>query len=241
MWFGASAAAARDIVYVAIGDSITSGFNAEGIGQIGQYSWATGWGLDEPFASTLGARQRYNVALPGAWSTMIGYQTGFAHYVEANYVSIMVGANDVCWGNTGDIVANIEKQVRALAPYTHVSKIFIGGLPDLRQLYEVREKTLRCELPKVMCHPYFSGDLAYRQKIDQDIIAINRDLWRLTIEYSKVVFVDLANDTYQASDISPVDCFHPSAAGQKRIAGKFSEAFLRSIDHGSEEPRFPRP
>lgn len=214
---------ANGVTYVAIGDSITSGFNSDG--KIFQHSWATGWGLERPFSETLKADKHFNVALPGATTGMLGYQAAFAAHVQPDYVSILAGVNDVCWLKPGDILRNIEKVVRSLAPYTAVKQIYIGALPDLRQLYNLRRDTPQCGLPKIMCHRYFMGSEEQRRQMDNDILATNRDLAKLQVEYSKVKFVNIADRTYEVTDISESDCFHPSRQGQQRIADAFSGVF----------------
>ena len=228
-------ALASPITYVAIGDSITAGLAAEVSAPWHKYSWATGYGLAHPFAQTLSAESYYNVALPGATTRMLRYQTTFSAESQANYVSIMAGTNDICWIGAGNIITNIKAAIRELSAYTSVQKIFVSSIPDIRQIYNLRSNSYICQLPKLACHDYFTGTDEYRNKTDQEILAVNRTLWILTKEYSKVVFVDITNDTYEKSDISALDCFHPSSSGQQKIADKFSEAFTRSIDHGSDE------
>lgn len=209
--------------YVAIGDSITSGLNSGS--PMYKHSWATGWGLERPFFKTLGADEHYNIAVPAATTDLLRFQGAFAAHVLPSYVSILAGTNDVCWTKPDDILENVERVVRSLAPYTAVQKIFVGSLPDLRQLYELNDGSAICQLPKIACHRYWMNTDEGRRRMDQDILAVNRNLAKLQVAYSKVVFVDLAALTYKQEDISQTDCFHPSAKGQQRIADMFSGAF----------------
>jgi lysophospholipase L1-like esterase len=212
-------------IYIAIGDSITSGLNSEPWSVIQQYSWATGWGIERPFSKTLGVDSQYNVALPGATTGMIGYQVQFASHVGPEYVSIVAGANDICFGKSGNVVENIEAMVRTLAPLPNTKRIFVGAVPDIRQIYQMKRAGALCKITQVACAGYFFGNDEYRRKIDQDIIAINRSLMKLQVQYSLVKFVDISRQTYEEGDISTVDCFHPSAQGQQKIADVFAGAF----------------
>jgi len=230
-----SSVALAGSTYVAIGDSITSGLNSQWLAPLGKYSFATGWGLERSFASFVAADNYYNVALPGALSGYIQYQAEFAHHVQAKYVTIDIGSNDICWVDPAKIVPTIDGMVRQLSAYSHTEKILVASLPDFRQLYQLRRGSLSCKIPKLICASYFNGDDEYRAKIDNDILSINRSLQKMQVMYSKVVYVDIARDSYSAEDISTVDCFHPSAKGQQRISDKFVEAFLNSDKKGSEE------
>lgn len=221
--------------YVAIGDSITSGLNSAWFAPIGKFSFATGWGLERNLASYLNADSVYNVALPGAISGYIQYQADFAHHVQADYVSLTIGANDVCWGLSGDVLSNVRRLSRQLLAYTHTKKVLVSSIPDLRQVYNVRRNTPSCQLPKLFCHGYFIGDEAYRQKVDNDILATNRNLEKLTKELPNLVYVNISADTYGQQDISDVDCFHPSPVGQQRIADAFIKAAIAHGKTGSEE------
>lgn len=223
------------LTYVAIGDSITSGLNSEWFAPVGKYSFGTGWGLERNFASYLNADQVYNVALPGAISGYIQYQADFAHHVKADYVSLTIGANDVCWGLSADVLNSVRKLSRQLLAYTHTKKIIVSSVPDLRQVYNLRRDTASCQLPKLFCHGYFIGDEAYRQRVDNDVLSLNRNLEKLQVELPNFVFVDITADAYTQDDISSVDCFHPSARGQQRIANRFIESFINHGKRGSEE------
>ena len=206
------AAIVAGVTYLAIGDSITSGF------LVGRHnSWATGSGI-ESFAAHIEADKSYNASFPGLQSSQMGYQAHLANYVTADVVTILAGANDACWGN----VSEVPERVRALIETLDAETIYVGSVPDLAKVYSLARPSWTCKLAKVECHAYMLGSDEYRAQVDAEIVAANEALRELTSD--KVVFVDIFSEEYQPKDISRVDCFHPSVSGQQKIANAFKKA-----------------
>jgi len=219
--------------YVALGDSITSGLNSEPWSLLGQYSWATGWDLDRPFAKEIGADKYYNVALPGAITEVVDYQVSFTKLVKADYVTFIAGTNDVCWGLGHLTVNHVRDLIEKLSKQENVKKILVGTLPDLQQVYDLRRESKACELTKIFCPNFFLGTEEYRAGVSRQIRDINEAFKRLEYDFPKVLAVDSLNDNvYHQDDISTVDCFHPSKIGQQRIADLFSATFKKEVAAG---------
>lgn len=208
------------LVYVAIGDSITTGFAAEPYTIDQRYSWATG--LEESFAVQVEADKSYNLAFPGITANLIDYQVEIAKRLKPNVVTILAGANDLCWG-MGDKIA---PKIKAIVSELEADVILVGGLPDFRQVYNLQKPGKACILSKIACHSYFMGDEAFREAIDQQIVEVNNELRDL--EGGKVLFVDINARDYKRDDISTIDCFHPSARGQQKIADEFAGTLFNS-------------
>lgn len=201
--------AASAQTYVAIGDSITTGF-AAGV------SWT------QSFAEQIGADKPKIVAMPGLTTGLMTYQGHLARYASAEIVTILGGANDVCWGLSDQIPANISR----IMDKVPTAETLIGNIPNLRNVYNVwrARKSLRCNLAYVGCYRYFAGSEDHRQAVDEKIKLINDQLKSLA-ETTGAVYVDLYSEQYTDQDISRVDCFHPSPSGQQKIADKFASAY----------------
>lgn len=217
--------------FVAIGDSITSGTHADHAMQHGfHYSWATGDQIEHNFAKQAGFDAAYNVSLPGALSSIVGYQVSFAEHVEADYVSLLVGTNDVCWGLGHTVTGNIRRLVDRLEKNPHITGIFLGTIPDLQQVYDVGRESPYCQVTtSVSCPNFMTRDETYRAGVMRQIKEINAQLISLEQEFPKVhVVAQLDTQIYEVEDISTVDCFHPSKIGQQKIADAFFEAWMKS-------------
>lgn len=210
------AALVAGVTYLAIGDSITSGFI---VGK--NHSWATGSGL-ESFAAHLEADKSYNVSFPGLQSSHMGYQAHLANYAKANVVSILAGANDACWGNASKVPERVARLIEMASETADV--VYVGSIPDLSKVYSLSQPSWTCGLAKIECHGYMLGSDEYRSEIDREIVEANHALRELANQSDKVVFVDIFSEEYTPEDISSVDCFHPSVSGQQKIADSFKKA-----------------
>lgn len=208
------AAIVASVTYLAIGDSITSGFI---VGK--SNNWATGSGL-ESFAAHLEADKAYNVSFPGLQSSHMRYQAHLANYAKANVVSILAGANDACWGHASEVPERVAALVEQVAKTADT--IYVGSIPDLAKVYSLASPSWTCGLAKIECHAYMLGSEEYRSQVDREIAEANNALRELASD--KVVFVDIFSEEYTPEDISSVDCFHPSVSGQQKIADSFKKA-----------------
>jgi lysophospholipase L1-like esterase len=134
----------------ALGDSITRGFDAcELFSDCPNVSWSTGAqaGLASQYELLSGRQpglsgRAYNDARTGARAVDLEGQARQAVRQQVDYVTIMVGANDVCQPTEADMtpVATFAAQVdRALAviasglPHAHV---FVASIPNLFHLWQ---------------------------------------------------------------------------------------------------------
>jgi lysophospholipase L1-like esterase len=217
--------------YVAIGDSITSGTHAENKAMHGyHFSWATGDQLDANFARQIHADEAYNVSFPGMVSDGLWIdQVNKAEEKRANIVSVLIGANDVCWGLGHRVFGNVEKIVDRLSQNDSVETILVGTLPDLEQVYQVGKSRSYCAIfTNIMCPNYFLRSVEERAKIRQQVKDINKEIAKLPDAFPKVkAVVAIGEQEYGPDDISKVDCFHPTKKAQQRIADAFFEVYNR--------------
>jgi len=222
---------ASAFTYVAMGDSITSGTHAENKAMHGyHFSWATGDQLEANFAKQIGASEAYNVSFPGMVSDGLWWQqVDQVEAKEANVVSLLIGANDVCWGLGHRVLDNVRKIVSRLSEKDHVETILVGTLPDLEQVYQVGKTRSYCEvLTNVMCPHYFLQSDTNRAVIRKEVKDLNEELKKIPNEFPKAkVVAAIGEQNYGPDDISTVDCFHPTKKAQQRIADAFFAVYNR--------------
>ena len=138
----------RPRVMAALGDSITRGFAACGRGgDCVETSWATGTaeGLHSHWQRLdVGTRGgNHSLAVSGARVAGLAAQVRGAVRLRAEYVTVLIGANDVCAGNeaamtsvdefTDAFDAAIDTLVRELPD----ARVLVLSIPDLARLWEV--------------------------------------------------------------------------------------------------------
>ncbi len=227
------------IVIGAIGDSITAGFNAEKFSDNRGYSWSTG-DKDEEKVDSHYFRVKENnqtkkivtknMAFVGAEAKDLLLQTRGLKNIHPNYVTVLIGANDVChWqedhaqelkGFKSDVGATIREVIK-MKPDV---KITLLPIPNFKKLYELG-KSHGCQQRWnliSMCSPLLSQSVTEekREKFYERWEDANDSLREVASEFDQnVLFIeDLKNYAFEWEHISPKDCFHPSVEGQNQIA-----------------------
>jgi lysophospholipase L1-like esterase len=227
----------------AIGDSITTAANA-GFLDIGgsnpERSWATGYDSGDIVvshyerlltANTNIASRNFNDAAPGARMRDAAAQAQRAVAQGVEYVTFLLGANDVCTSSkhTMTSVRDFRAQFRAamevLAAGRPDADIFVASIPDIRHLWELyhTDPVARWVWSTFgICQSMLSTSNtdADREFVRRRNMAFNTVLRDVCAEYVNcrsdggAVF----NYRFTRSDVSPVDYFHPSTTGQMHIA-----------------------
>ncbi len=209
---------------------------------------------NQRISSKFGSRRRKNFmeAVSGADSFDIAPQMAGSVSHSADYVTLFMGHNDVCQNSFADIPtdAEFEANVRAgfdqlVAGLPNGATVYTLGLVDIYKLWELGPQLsgalgISCELIwattllgifpcGTMLNPLNSE--ADRQYTRSRNIAFNEILEDLVAEYDANdphhywQYTSMAFDTdFVPSEVSPFDCFHPSAAGQKRLSRESWEA-----------------
>jgi lysophospholipase L1-like esterase len=234
---GASSAAAPPSSIAALGDSITRAFNA---GRIPfrdgpSYSWATGTQVSSP-AHRLGVRLAYNDAKDGARMRDLPGQASRAAAQQADHVLILMGANDVCHGGVAAMTSvarfrsDFETGMRVLATRLPDARIEVLTIPDLYRLWQIESTRFLARTAWRFLHPCEAllgrpqsgapDDMARRSLVRNRLISFNRVLGEVCAEYLQCSFDGGAafRMRFERGDISSRDFFHPSRAGQERIA-----------------------
>jgi lysophospholipase L1-like esterase len=178
----------------------------------------------------------------------------------AQYVTVFMGHNDVCGNHFSDIPTDAEFEADFRAGMENLSTglpagatIYVIGIVDIRQLWEIaRDKKalgiVDCEVlwATTLLDLYPCGTMLSPLNIDADReytrsrnIAFNEILRRVTADYNQndsSHYYYYSDETFRyqftENQVSDIDCFHPSARGQKDLSaltwqwGPFS-AYMR--------------
>lgn len=203
---------------------------------------------NQRITSAFGRRNRKNYmeALSGADSFDIGPQMAQSVNHSADYVTLFMGHNDVCQDNFSQIPtdAQFEANVRAgfdqlQAGLPNGATVYTLGIVDIYKLWQLGPQLngalgISCEVIwattllgifpcGTMLNPLNSE--ADRQYTRSRNLAFNTILEDLVAEYDandSHHYWEFSDETFQGdftpSEVSPFDCFHPSASGQTRIS-----------------------
>lgn len=228
----------RPYVVGALGDSITAGFNMYRLGDNRDLSWSVGLdqrGMVESHAKRLKQVltqpiEVHNEAFIGATSTDIDRETTRLLRYKPDYVTFLVGANDLCnWsGNYTSELAAFQLKVSAaisrIVAANPKTRIVMLSIPNLLRVYELgvahgcQERWDSLGL----CRPLFDRDKtpAERSQFGDRLQEMNRIIDDIASQYpANISFKpELANYEFPWEFLSPIDCFHPSILGHNKIA-----------------------
>ena len=231
-----------------LGDSITRAMDADGIpahfGDQLQYSWSTG---------DSGAVQSHYYHIRHSYSPITGHndndavsgakmvdlngqaQTAVADEVGYEYVTILMGANDVCTSTEGTMTAvetyrtQFRQAMDTLTTGLPQARIFVASIPDIYQLWVILHDNPTavavwnygiCQ--SLLANPtsHDQADQDRRDRVRQRNIDFNTVLSEECTTYSQCRFDNnvVFDGALEVSDVSTLDYFHPSITGQKKIA-----------------------
>ncbi len=221
-----------------LGDSISTAFNATGYGENIEESWATGGSsvINSHFTrldALMGGKvDVYNYAKSGATSDDLQRQVSQVTAYKPDYATLLIGGNDLChdYGETDEelfsrFTKNVEEAIQTLKGANDQVKILLVPIPDLYHLYEVSKNERSCRQVwwlTGLCKPLLSARKtpAERDAFKVRLGGLNQILSDLAAANQSYVRIDssLAQTRFSLSDISPIDCFHPSQEGQKLLS-----------------------
>ena len=212
-----------------LGDSISQGTDAVGIGLFPDYNWATGTKVESHLSKLrkLGySVDFFNASIPGAHSAMLSTELALAPTQAPDYVLLEIGANDLCATSpSDDTVGNVAGALRTLISANPDVKIVLVAIPRLSAVYESKKSSHYCRfvwstipLCPAFLSPYLSA--AQREVNQIKVNAANQGFKELSEHFGpNVHFVEEAGEeTVKAEDVSNFDCFHPSVRGQQHLS-----------------------
>lgn len=225
-----------------LGDSITRGFNANGwYSDWPARSWSTG--TDTGVNSHLLRLRKYNSgttaynnARTGAKMTELAGQASSAVSQKAEYVTVLLGANDACTETEAQMtsVANFSAQFKAgmdtLAAQAAPPKVLVASIPDIYRLYEVGRTSSSARsawaaygiCQSMLANPQSTNqaDVDRRTRVRQRVVDYNAQLASVCSTYAFCKYDGGAVFGYPftLNQLSTWDYFHPNTAGQAVLA-----------------------
>ena len=228
----------------ALGDSISRAFNAcPSFGECLSAVWSTGSdaGVDSHYSRILAvnpaiAGHVFNDAVSGTTMSNLKGQAQTAVGQHVDYVTIEMGGNDVCRPTEAQMTAvttyqsQFQQAMTALTTGLPDSHIFVASVPDVLRLWEVGKDVAAARsvwasagiCSTITANPLSTAaaDVDRRARVHQRVVDYNTALATVCAQYANCRFDGNAvfNSRFGLSDLSPVDYFHPSYAGQTGLA-----------------------
>lgn len=223
-----------------LGDSITRALAACcSNDDTSRHSWSTG---DRPGDGVISHYERltrlgraitgrnHNNAISGARAMHLPGQAAMAVQQNVDYVTILIGANDLCTSSAATMTSEPEFASHVNAALDTLDRglpkahIFVASIPDLHQLWTsfAGNAEAREVWSGGTCRSMLSASNAeeQRQLVVRRELAFNRILAQACSRYKNCRWDNNAvhDVKFSASDVSTLDYFHPSLEGQARLA-----------------------
>jgi lysophospholipase L1-like esterase len=226
----------------AIGDSITRAFDVCCFyGEYPEHSWATGYDGADVVTShyerilaqnPLIDGQEFNDAVTGSQMDDANGQAITAVSQVAGYVTILMGANDLCTDSTATMTSPTDFQAQYLQTLATLeaglpvgARIFVTSIPNVYQLWSVLHDDPTAEFvwyAAQICQSLLSpfNSERDRQKVVRRERTFNSILRSGCRQYVTCRFDNFAvyNTAFTADMVTTLDYFHPSLTGQAALA-----------------------
>jgi lysophospholipase L1-like esterase len=225
----------------AIGDSITRAYDVCcSYGDHPGQSWSTGSTSYDGITSHYERIRQlnpaitghaYNDAVTGAKMAQAPNQASQAVSQGARYVTILMGANDLCTSSpssmtsTATFRAQFSQAMATLMAQDRKPYVFVSSIPNLYQLWQVLHTNSLARWAWANFHICQSMLAAtntdtQRQQVVTRELAFNQILADVCAAYARCRWDDKAvyNYRFSASQVSALDFFHPSLSGQAALA-----------------------
>jgi lysophospholipase L1-like esterase len=231
-------------VMVALGDSLTSG-----VGSCGPFracpdkSWATGTDpqVDSHYSRIVAANPKIkvratNLAERGARAAGLNAQAAKAVQAKAQYVTVLIGADDACARKmtpVGEFRDEVDDALSTLRSGLPKAKVLVVSIPDLYRLWQIAHTDRLAQIEWVIVGPLdcpsllteavstARADDRRRRQVADRIDAYNAQLAGACKAYGKRCRWDgggVHNVQFTLDLVSRYDYFHPNAAGQRKLA-----------------------
>jgi lysophospholipase L1-like esterase len=228
-----------------LGDSITRGFNACGWFvdcTVRSYATGTSTSINSHYLrlravnSAINGRN-YNEARSGARIADLPGQANAAVSRGAQYVTILLGANDACTGSEASMTSvaafrtSVNQALTTLKGGLPNARVFIISIPDIKRLWEVGSASPSargvwglfsiCQSMLANSASTAQPDVYRRARVQQRVIDFNTQLAEACAVYGPNCKFDnnaVFKYPFQLSQLSTWDYFHPNALGQAILA-----------------------
>jgi len=228
----------------ALGDSITQAYNSRSfLASSPTYSWSTG---STSTVNSLYVRflaqnpaisgKNYNYSVVGA--KMSGLSTQASKVTATTeYVTILIGANDVCTSSESTMTtvdtfrSQLTTAMNTLKARAPNARVYVVSIPNIYNLWYVLKGNSSARLRWALysiCQSMLKNptsttktDTDRRLRVAARNVAFNTVLAEVCTAYGPNCSYDnnaVYNTSFLASDVSTLDYFHPSVAGQSKLA-----------------------
>lgn len=231
-------------VMAALGDSITqASMTCSALTSCPTNSWSTGTNstvnshlLRLRATAAADNAAGYNNAVAGAASSALNAQAQKAVTQNAQYVTIEIGANDACTRTvsamtpTATFKANVQAALATLSASPSAPQIYVASIPNLQRMYDLNKSSLSARFAwsllgicqSMLANPTSTkaADVQRRAAVQQRVNEYNQALSEACAAYTTCRWDGgaVAGYAFTRSDISTRDYFHPSLAGQAKLA-----------------------
>lgn len=221
----------------AVGDSITRAFDVSSsyyLKDAPELSWATGSDarVQSHYSRLLPGNpslQRENDALTGAKMIALKGQMATALANGADYVTVLMGANDVCTTTVSGMtpVETFRAQFsEAMAQIQGKNvRVFVSSIPNVNRLHALFATSSSARFAWSLygvCQSLLSSRATStdRQAVADRVVADNGVLRDVCGQYPNCAWDGGATYgvSFAKTDVSTIDYFHPSIAGQAKLA-----------------------
>ena len=227
-----------------LGDSITRGFNASGwFTDWPSRSWSTGrkatvrshyTRLLEVNPAISG--RAWNNARTGAKVSALASQAGASVSQGAEYVTILVGANDACTStedrmtSVGAFATRFRAGLEVLATQAPHPRVLVASIPDLRRLWRVGRDSVAARTAwatygicrSMLARPRSTdrADVDRRARVRHRVMDYNATLAAVCAEYPFCRYDQgtVFDYPFTLGQLSRWDYFHPNRSGQAVLA-----------------------
>ncbi len=223
------------------GDSITRAFDLDSghvLVDAPEESWSTGAdpAINSQYGRILAAGpaisgQVYNDAQSGAQMVALDGQLQAAAGQRVEYATVLIGANDLCTSTVADMTPTAAFRAQFDHALSHffsadpAAHVFVASIPDVFRLWETMQASTAAQLVWALAHICQSmlaagATSAQRQAVVAQEQADNAALASVCAHFDRCRFDGGAvyQSAFAATDVSPVDYFHPSRSGQAKLA-----------------------
>ena len=229
----------------ATGDSITRAFDTCSIPYVDcvANSWSTGTNsaVNSQYLRILSSNaaisgHNYNDAKTGARMSDLNGQAQSAVAQGAQYVTILMGANDVCTSTvasmtpTPTVSAQLQTALTTLSTGLPDARIFVASIPNVYHLWEILHTNFSADIvwgvagicQSLLANPRStsSADQTRRLQVQQQTINDNAAIAAVCAQFVHCRYDGGAayNVNFTTSDVTTRDYFHPTVSGQAKAA-----------------------
>lgn len=179
----------------------------------------------------------YNAGETGAKVDDLPGQTAEVVAEGAEYVTVLMGANDACTDTVGEMTpvdefrGHLDDALGTLQSELPASRVLMVSIPDVHQLWEVGHTSVTARLfwsvggicQSLLDDPTSDAqdDVARRQQVRDQVVAYNAEIADACAAYGPQCRYDggaVFDYAFSLDEVSGWDYFHPNTDGQQILA-----------------------